>query len=331
MTEFIIDTFAPNIRKAAFKKKIYDTCTVYALCHYKKLSETHDVDRFPSNKFYKKIQNTKKDEEKSNDKKRVYPITFGKVAKTYIEFMISRFLWEISSIETSEEYPTSNTELKKFILDNLPKNLEYNVTEIIIKSSNCMNGFKINVSDDLKHDCISKFNEILNNMILSDLLASHFTDFLKCIILLITSRIWLEKSHSVNDKIIGCTIMQIELITGCSVFTFIKNEVEKININAKTTTKKATSKKTKEISKKDPVVDEDPPKKDPPKKDPPKKDPPKKDPPKKDLPKKDPPKKDPPKKDLPKKDPPKNNKSQFIPDNVDDSDVEDDLEGDNSD
>ena len=151
LKEDLVESF-PNLEAPVFKRKIYDSCMLYAMENYKILRERFDQDMFPSESYYtiedqlkgakpvrasgppkkkrtpvrrssrsatvdaepavkpkrSKGKGKGKGKGKSAEdeldekatpvekkKSKTYPIIFNKNARTYIDFIVSRFLWEL--------------------------------------------------------------------------------------------------------------------------------------------------------------------------------------------------------------------------------------------
>jgi hypothetical protein len=141
-----------SIETNAFKRKIYETCLIYAMENYAILKSNFECDPFPCDKYYSlddilknvkvvgkptKIIKKKKspvtvDEKKNTDcvetdetpvdkkKRKVYPLTLNRNTKTVIDFIIGRFLWEIYYIEPDGDVcPESKHDIEEYILNGI--------------------------------------------------------------------------------------------------------------------------------------------------------------------------------------------------------------------
>lgn len=155
---------------------------------------------------------------KGKKKHKSYPIVFNKNAKTFIDFIISRALWEVYSIDSEEDLPESQAELEAFLIEHAPDNFpQCNITQLMIQATQNKNADKrLTNSYGLDRELRNKFDEYLNNANLSNVVASYTTSFLKLLCLYFTNRFWLEKSQTVNSKHFETILRYIELYTPMS-------------------------------------------------------------------------------------------------------------------
>lgn len=243
-----------SISGTVFKRKVYDTCLLYAMENYKKLREHSSEDMFPATQYYtledqlkdskcvkkatgppkkkrtpvrinsEKIvlkKNVSEDETTSEtktdekEKKKSYPLILNKNAKTVLDFIIGRFLWEVFSIEPpSEDCPDSKSAIEAFILEQVVNEFDKNsnISQLIINSVNIFNpSLRITESYGLDKELRTKFDDHLENSSFATLIADYTTDFLKLLMLFFTNKFWLEKTQTVNIKTFETTLRYIEL------------------------------------------------------------------------------------------------------------------------
>jgi hypothetical protein len=267
LKEDLVESF-PNLEAPVFKRKIYDSCMLYAMENYKILRERFDQDMFPSESYYtiedqlkdaksvrasgppkkkrtpvrrssrsatvdtesavkpKRSKGKGKDKGKSSEdeldekaapvekkKSKSYPIIFNKNARTYIDFIVSRFLWELFSIESDDEWPENKEDIENFALTHAPENfMRCNITQLIIHSVRIFQPSKrIPNSHGLDRELRNKFDEYLNNATVSNFASTYITDFLKVLSLFFSNKFWLEKSQTVNLKYFETVLRYIEL------------------------------------------------------------------------------------------------------------------------
>jgi hypothetical protein len=154
--------------------------------------------------------------EKKKDKKKnkTYPIIFNKDAKAMIDFICSRFLWEIYSIDVEDEWPDTKDAVSAFALTHAHANFPSgNITNLIITSVASINPAKLlPKSYGIDKEIRTKFDVHLSNIAVSDMVSTYLTGFLKLICLYFTNRFWLEKSQTVNMKIFETVLRYIELV-----------------------------------------------------------------------------------------------------------------------
>jgi hypothetical protein len=146
-------------------------------------------------------------------KNKTYPIIFNKDAKVMLDFICSRFLWEIYSIDTEDEWPESKEDVVTFALNNAHTNFpKGNITKLIITSVASMQPSKIiPKSYGIDKEIRSKFDAYLDNVSVSDMVSTYLTGFLKLLCLYFTNRFWSEKTQTVNMKIFETVLRYIEL------------------------------------------------------------------------------------------------------------------------
>ena len=267
LKEDLVESF-PNLEAPVFKRKIYDSCMLYAMENYKILRERFDQDMFPSESYYtiedqmkgakpvrasgppkkkrtpvrrssrsttvdtepavkpKRNKGKGKGKGKSSEdeldekaapvekkKSKSYPIIFNKNARTYIDFIVSRFLWELFSIESDDEWPENKEDIENFALTHAPENfMQCNITQLVIHSVRIFQPSKrIPNSHGLDRELRNKFDEYLNNATVSNFASTYITDFLKMLSLFFSNKFWLEKSQTVNLKYFETVLRYIEL------------------------------------------------------------------------------------------------------------------------
>ena len=265
LKEELVESF-PNLEAPVFKRKIYDSCMLYAMENYKILRERFDQDMFPSESYYtiedqlkgakpvcasgppkkkrtpvrrssrsatvdtepavkpKRIKGKGKGKSSEDEldeksapvekkKSKSYPIIFNKNARTYIDFIVSRFLWELFSIESDEEWPENKEDIENFALTHAPENfMQCNITQLVIHSVRIFQPSKrIPNSHGLDRELRNKFDEYLNNATVSNFASTYITDFLKMLSLFFSNKFWLEKSQTVNLKYFETVLRYIEL------------------------------------------------------------------------------------------------------------------------
>ena len=269
LKEDLVESF-PNLEAPVFKRKIYDSCMLYAMENYKILRERFDQDMFPSESYYtiedqlkgakpvrasgppkkkrtpvrrssrsatvdaepavkpkrSKGKGKGKGKGKSAEdeldekatpvekkKSKTYPIIFNKNARTYIDFIVSRFLWELFSIESDDEWPDNKEDIENFALTHAPENfMQCNITQLVIHSVRIFQPSKhIPNSHGLDRELRNKFDEYLNNATVSNFASTYITDFLKMLSLFFSNKFWLEKTQTVNLKYFETVLRYIEL------------------------------------------------------------------------------------------------------------------------
>lgn len=257
-----------SIDNTAFKRKVYDTCLLFAMKNYQNIQKCHPEDMFPSNQYYtleeqlnvnknakktieppkKNVNISKKSNEKVSrypkiiltdsadsiitqdakpkEKKKAYPLIFNRNAKTSIDFIIGRFLWEVFYIEPSdcEECPDSKENIENYILTNVPKEFtKGNISQLIIHSVKAFRpSDRIIESYGLDKELRSKFDFHMHNNSFANLIAEYTINFLKLLMIFFTNKFWLEKSQTVNIKTFETILRYIEISIPIKCETFSK-------------------------------------------------------------------------------------------------------------
>jgi hypothetical protein len=324
LKEDLVESF-PNLETPVFKRKIYDSCMLYAMENYKILRDCFDQDMFPPESYYtiedqlkgtkpvhvsgppkkkrtpvrrsnkninvdtepivksKKGKSKDKLSEDESDEKNTsvekkksksYPIIFNKNARTYIDFIVSRFLWEIFSIESDDTWPENREDIENFVLEHAPENfMKCNITQLVIHSVRIFQPSKrITNSHGLDRELRNKFDEYLNNATVSNFASTYITDFLKILSMFFSNKFWLEKSQTVNIKYFETVLRYIELTIPVECKTVsrglademiqydllinpVKTTIDKVIPNTKINVKKSDSKSKKATKKTSTVSD----------------------------------------------------------------------------
>ena len=244
----LVESFS-NLESASFKKKIYDICMIFAMETNSTMSKSFDYVKYSPDLYYTiddmingkksgKVGPPKKKrtpirrkgakkseipdavdggeskEEPIKKKNKSYPIMFNRNAKCLIDFIVSRFLWEIYSIESEDGYPETKDDLITFILEQAPTNFpQGNITELILNVVPVYRkSFRHKNTYDLDRLMRGKFDTHLNNSPVSNLAASYMVDFLKILSMTFANRFWLERSQTVNIKTFETVLRQLEFL-----------------------------------------------------------------------------------------------------------------------
>ena len=182
----------------------------------KKNADNNDRKEESDNKEIKSENLTpKKTSQKQKSKKN--HISFNRNAKSVIDFIINRFLWEVYYIQPdgSEVCPESKPEIEKYILNNINTEFtkEFNISELIINSVKIFKPSKtITESYGLNKEICSKFMENFeDNPLFANVISEYLTDFIKLLMIFFSNRFWLEKSSSVNFYTFQTVLRYIEL------------------------------------------------------------------------------------------------------------------------
>jgi hypothetical protein len=160
-----------------------------------------------------KADSSSEDSDKAPTRKAKAQMVFNRNTKTYIDFIISRFLWEIYSIGYPIINNTTNITDINYVLDEVPKIFtECNITSLVIQS------VKVFQPNDILPDSYGldrelryRFDEYTNNITLSDFAAKSIVNFLKLLIMVLANKIWDEKSRNINADYCICALRFIGL------------------------------------------------------------------------------------------------------------------------
>jgi hypothetical protein len=157
-----------------------------------------------------------KEENKSSVRK-IYPLILNRNAKSIIDFIVGRFLWEVYSIEPDDvdDFPDSKTETEQFILEHVVTDFDNkcNISQLIINSVKVFQPNKIiSNSHGIDKEIRGKFGEHLASGSFANVSADYLTEFLKLLIIYFSNKFWLEKSQTVNIKTFDTILRYIELV-----------------------------------------------------------------------------------------------------------------------
>jgi hypothetical protein len=158
-------------------------------------------------------------EEKKASVRKTYPLILNRNAKSTIDFIVGRFLWEVYSIEPddcdADDFPESKTETEQFILEHVVTDFDNkcNISQLIINSVRVFHPNKIiSNSHGLDKEMRSKFGEHLASGSFAHVSADYLTEFLKLLMIYFSNKFWLEKSQTVNIKTFDTVLRYIELV-----------------------------------------------------------------------------------------------------------------------
>ena len=226
-TTVLIGDF-PKIIAPGLRKKVYSACVLFSIDNYRYISKAYDEDHFPRYKYYtvsdlystkaepakknRKIENKEENEEENKKTKKSYPIAFNKDAKILIDFIVSRFLFEISTIYDDIKLDDKK-EIYGFTLAHISEYFPIsNITELILHSTGIFKpGNRIAECYGLDKELQNKFNEYLPDTNISGFAVSYLIDFLKLICMSFTNKLWFEKTQTVNIKLLQSVLLDIEM------------------------------------------------------------------------------------------------------------------------
>ena len=218
----------PKITAPGFKKKVYNACILFSIDNYRYINKVYDEDHFPKYKYYtvsdlysskaepvkknKKSENKEENEEENKKTKKSYPIVFNKDAKILIDFIVSRFLFEIKTIYDDIKLDDKK-EIYGFTLAHISEYFPIsNITELILHSTGIFKpGNRIVESYGVDKELQNKFNEYLPDTNISGFAVSYLLDFLKLLCMYFTNALWFEKTQTVNIKLFQSIILDIEM------------------------------------------------------------------------------------------------------------------------
>jgi hypothetical protein len=287
----LIENLCPkfsSIDKKSYINKVYDKCISYALENFEILKQNFENNPFPEDKYYKlndQLDNIKNNQSKKKDKnlenelkvnkeiRKKYPISLNKNVKTIIHFIIGRFLWELYYIKPNDNSIYKNkSEIESFILNAIKNDWSKNcnITQLIIYSVNLFQPSKIiSESYNLDKEIKEKYNDHLENISFAEFASEYITEFIKLLMILLSNRVWVEKSHNINIKILETVLLYIEISIPSECKTIskglmnemyqydniinIKKEKDNTEKKEKTIKKESDDEEKKEKSKKSPV------------------------------------------------------------------------------
>ena len=226
-TTVLIGDF-PKIIAPGLRKKVYNACVLFSIDNYRYIGKAYDEDHFPRYKYYtvsdlysskaepakknKKSENKEENEEENKKTKKSYPIAFNKDAKILIDFIVSRFLFEISTIYDDIKLDDKK-EIYGFTLAHISEYFPIsNITELILHSTGIFKpGNRIVECYGLDKELQNKFNEYLPDTNISGFAVSYLIDFLKLICMSFTNKLWFEKTQTVNIKLLQSVLLDIEM------------------------------------------------------------------------------------------------------------------------
>jgi len=181
-----------------------------------------EEDKKPKKKNKEKEKKSEEKEEakgKDSDekkKKKVYPVMFNRNAKTMIDFIVGRFLWEVYFIEPDgEECPETKDGIEKYLMNAITSDWTKpcNILQLVIHSVNIFQpGRHIENSHGIDKYIRNKFRDNLENSSFVNFAADYITEFMKLVMLKLANRFWLEKTQTCNKKILENVLRDIELV-----------------------------------------------------------------------------------------------------------------------
>ena len=261
----IYPTFS-SIESPTFKKKVYDACVLFAIESNNILSSTYKTERFPSDIYntledlikipksnkkselppkkkrspVKKITRTSETDDDQDDveskteakteaktKPKKNPIVFNKNAKSVIDFIINRFLWEAYYIQPDDDEDNleSKNDIENYILKNIKTEFtkDFNISELIINSVKNFPAVKnITESYGLNKEFSTKFiDQFEKNALFATIISEYLVEFLKLLMMFFTNKFWLEKTNNVNFNSFQIILSYIEfsISTDCKTLS----------------------------------------------------------------------------------------------------------------
>lgn len=197
-----------------------------------KKSDESDEENKPKKKSNEDTEVFDKDSNEKK-KKKVFPIIFNRNAKTIINFIIGRWLWEVYFIEPDgEECPETKTEIEEYIKNAILNDWikSCNISQLVIHSVNIFRpSSHIENSHGMDKYIRSKFGDNLENSSFVNFASEYITEFMKLVMLKIANRFWIEKTQTCNKKVLENVLRDIELAIPVECKTVSNGLIDDIN------------------------------------------------------------------------------------------------------
>lgn len=178
--------------------KIFESLLLYGIENCDRLRNMNDADNdtFPLDKYYdlnSKLEHTKGDKEE----KKKTPFNTGKPGKVIIQYICSRFTWEVKQIDMKDFNPYN---IPQFILTGL-SNLKVNISELIINTvekvpiSNL-----IKKSHGLEQELMTKIGCHIDDIDLNFYIAKTLVRFIKILAFNFSNEFWYNNAKTIGER-----------------------------------------------------------------------------------------------------------------------------------
>lgn len=227
--------------------KIFDSLLLYGIENCDRLRNTTATDTFPLDKYYDlegKLEHTK-----GGGEKKKTPFNTGRHGKVIIQYICSRFTWEVKQIDIKDFNPVA---IPQFILNGV-SGQEFNISELIINTvervpiSNL-----IKKSHGLEQELMTKIGAHIDDIDLNFYVAKTLVRFIKILAFNFSNEFWYNNAKTIGERNFRAVLAGCEayLPLGSLSFhgimaelnTFLKNNVKKIEKGEKGEKKKKESK-----------------------------------------------------------------------------------------
>ena len=232
--------------------KIFDSLLLYGIENCDRLRNTTSSDTFPLDKYYDlegKLGHTKGACEKKKT-----PFNTGRHGKVIIQYLCSRFTWEVKQIDIKKFSPV---DISSFILKGVAE-IKPNLSELIINTVDKVPiSNLIKKSHGLEQELMTKIGAHIDDIDLNFYIAKTLVRFIKILAFNFSNEFWYNKSKTIGERnfltvLAGC---ESYMPLGADSFHGIMSEMDNF---LKDTIKKADKGENKKKESNEDDDDDDP-------------------------------------------------------------------------
>jgi hypothetical protein len=231
--------------------KIFDSLLLYGIENCDRLRKTTDTDTFPLDKYYDlegKLGHTKGDNEKKKS-----PFNTGRHGKVIIQYICSRFTWEVKQINIKNFNPVA---IPQFILNGVSE-MEFNISHLIVNTvekvpiSNL-----IKKSHGLEQELMTKIGAHIDDVDLNFYVAKTLVRFIKILAFNFSNEFWYNNARTIGERnfrtvLAGCeAYLPSDSVSFHGIMNemtnFLKDNVKKIEKGKKATKESAVDEESKD-------------------------------------------------------------------------------------
>jgi len=254
--EVDLGAYSFNAISGFASSKIFDCLLLYGIENCDRLRDFNDDDTFPLERYYDlkgKIEHTR-----GNGEKKKTPFNTGRHGKIIIQYLCSRFVWEVTQIDM-DTFDVNN--IPKFILDGV-SNMKNNVSELIIHTiervpiSNL-----IKKSHGLEQEMMTKIGTHIDDIDLTFYIAKTLVRFIKYLAFQFSNEFWYNNAKTIGERNFRA------VLAGCESYLPVKTKTLKAGLmtelnsyvkdNITDAKKKEKKKESKDADESDEGEDED--------------------------------------------------------------------------
>lgn len=186
--------------------KIFDCLLLYGIENCDRLRSFSKNDTFPVDAYYD-LEGKMKHHSGDGKDKRKTPFNTGRHGKAIVQYLCSRFVWEIKQIDSRDYNPK---DISGWILNGV-KSLEFNISQLIMHTAEMIPiDNLITKSHGLEIEIMSKIGNDVFPIDVSFYIAKTLTQFIKILAFNFSNEFWYNNAKTIGERNFRAVLASME-------------------------------------------------------------------------------------------------------------------------